>query len=139
MPNNNIALMRNGIFKEGKSGKDDFIQYNDYFEHKSFFQCPKCLSLNVEDNHIYTVSKVVYVKKIVWIVGLRNVIKYLRRATMIKHILKLIFTLAMYELDKYVTEQLIIWCQSDDELDAPLDFTDADHAHLNRLMREVSE
>lgn len=63
MPNNNIALMRNGIFKEGKSGKYDFIQYNDYFEHKSFFQCPKCLSLNVEDNHIYAVSKVVYVKK----------------------------------------------------------------------------
>lgn len=25
------------------------------------------------------------------------------------------------------------------ELDAPLDFTVADHAHLNRLMREVGE
>lgn len=58
---------------------------------------------------------------------------------MIKHISKLIFTLAMYELGKYVTEQLIIWWQSDDDLDAPLDFTDADHAHINRLMREVSE
>lgn len=58
---------------------------------------------------------------------------------MIKHILKLIFTLATYELGKYVTEQLIIWWQSDDVLDAPLDYTDADHAHLNRLMREVSE
>ncbi|HBY82149.1 transcriptional activator RinB [Staphylococcus warneri] len=58
---------------------------------------------------------------------------------MIKHISKLIFTIAMYELGKWVTEQLIIWWQSDDELDAPLDFTDADHAHLNRLWREVSE
>lgn len=58
---------------------------------------------------------------------------------MIKHILKLLFTLAMYELGKWVTEQVIIWWQSDDELDAPLDFTDADHEHLNRLMREVSE
>jgi len=57
----------------------------------------------------------------------------------IKHISKLIFTIAMYELGKWVTEQLIIWWQSDDELDAPLDFTDADHAHLNRLWREVSE
>ncbi|MGW5464731.1 transcriptional activator RinB [Streptomyces sp. NPDC003996] len=58
---------------------------------------------------------------------------------MIKHISKLIFTLAMYELGKYVTEKLIIWWQSDDELDALLDFTDVDHSHLNRLMREVSE
>ncbi|WP_154836102.1 transcriptional activator RinB [Staphylococcus pasteuri] len=58
---------------------------------------------------------------------------------MIKHISKLIFTLAMYELGKFVTEQLIIWWQSDDDLEAPLDFTDADHVHLNRLMREVSE
>ncbi|MEX2956175.1 transcriptional regulator [Staphylococcus pasteuri] len=55
---------------------------------------------------------------------------------MIKHILKLLFALAMYELGKYVTEQLIIWWQSDDELDAPQDFTQDDHIHLNA---EVSE
>lgn len=55
---------------------------------------------------------------------------------MIKHILKLIFTLAMYELGKYATEQLIIWWQSDDELDAPLDFNQYDHIHLNA---EVSD
>lgn len=55
---------------------------------------------------------------------------------MIKHILKLIFTLAMYELGKYMTEQLIIWWQSEDELDAPLDFNQYDHIHLNA---EVSD
>jgi predicted Zn-ribbon and HTH transcriptional regulator len=40
-------LMTNGIFTI-KSDKDQFIQHNDYFEHKTFFQCPKCKSLNVD-------------------------------------------------------------------------------------------
>lgn len=58
---------------------------------------------------------------------------------MFKRILKIWFIIALYELSKYLTNELIIKLQSEDELDAPLDFTDADHAHLNRLMREVSE
>ena len=40
-------LMTNGIFTVERD-KKHFIQYNDYFEHNTFFQCPKCKSLNVE-------------------------------------------------------------------------------------------
>lgn len=39
-------LMTNGIFTVDRD-KKHFIQYNDYFEHNTFFQCPKCKSLNV--------------------------------------------------------------------------------------------
>ena len=55
---------------------------------------------------------------------------------MIKHISKLIFTLAMYELGKYVTEQLLIKYTSNDDIKAPQDFTQDDHIHLNA---EVSD
>lgn len=55
---------------------------------------------------------------------------------MIKHISKLIFTLAMYELGKYVTEQLLIKYTSNDDIEAPQDFTQDDHIHLNA---EVSD
>ncbi|MGX0308210.1 transcriptional activator RinB [Staphylococcus warneri] len=55
---------------------------------------------------------------------------------MIKHISKLIFTLATYELSKWVTEQLLIKYTSNDDIDAPQDFTQDDHIHLNA---EVSE
>lgn len=60
----------------------------------------------------------------------------MRRHTMIKHISKLIFTLATYELSKWVTEQLLIKYTSNDDIDAPQDFTQDDHIHLNA---EVSE
>ena len=55
---------------------------------------------------------------------------------MIKHISKLIFTLAMYELGKYVTEQLLIKYTSNDDIEVPQDFTQDDHIHLNA---EVSD
>lgn len=55
---------------------------------------------------------------------------------MIKHISKLIFALAMYELGKWVTEQLLIKYTSNDDIDAPQDFTQYDHIHLNA---EVSD
>lgn len=45
-------LMTNGIFTI-KSGKDQFIQHNDYFEHNTFFQCPRCKSLNVDAERAY--------------------------------------------------------------------------------------
>jgi transcription elongation factor Elf1 len=45
-------LMTNGIFTVIKE-KDHFIQHNDYFEHKTFFQCPKCKSLNVDAERAY--------------------------------------------------------------------------------------
>ena len=41
------VLMMNGIYKvDGKDNNDEFIQYNDFLKHKTFFQCPKCKSLN---------------------------------------------------------------------------------------------
>ncbi|MCE5096537.1 transcriptional activator RinB [Staphylococcus devriesei] len=56
---------------------------------------------------------------------------------MIKHISKLIFTLAMYELGKYITNQILIKMQANDDVDRPpQDFTQDDHIHLNA---EVSE
>ena len=58
--------------------------------------------------------------------------------TMIKHILKLLFTLATYELGKYVTNVVIDYYKyKQDEVDqAPQDFNEYDHTHLND---EVSE
>ncbi|MCE4963051.1 MULTISPECIES: transcriptional activator RinB [Staphylococcus] len=51
---------------------------------------------------------------------------------MIKRILKIWFTIAMYELGKYITNQIIIKLQSEDEVDqAPQDFNKYDHIHLN--------
>lgn len=43
----NRLLADNGIFAI-ETNKEHFIQYNDYFEHNTFFQCPKCKSLNIE-------------------------------------------------------------------------------------------
>lgn len=48
------VLMMNGIYKlDVKDNNNEFIQYNDYFEHKTFFQCPRCKSLNVEVNNTF--------------------------------------------------------------------------------------
>lgn len=40
-------LMTNGIFTVDRD-KKHFIQHNDYFEHNTFYQCPRCKSLDVE-------------------------------------------------------------------------------------------
>lgn len=48
----NRLLADNGIFAI-ETNKEHFIQYNDYFEHNTFFQCPKCKSLNVERETAY--------------------------------------------------------------------------------------
>ncbi|MGA4513338.1 transcriptional activator RinB [Staphylococcus caledonicus] len=55
---------------------------------------------------------------------------------MIKRILKNLFLIAMYELGKYITNELIVKLQSEDDIDIPKDFTQDDHIHLNA---EVSE
>lgn len=52
-------LMTNGIFTI-KSDKEQFIQHNDYFEHNTFFQCPRCKSLNVENNRTYADDAPIY-------------------------------------------------------------------------------
>ena len=49
----------------------------------------------------------------------------------IKHILKLLFSLAVYELSKYLTNELIVKLQSEDDVDVPQDFIQGDHIHLN--------
>ncbi len=41
---------------------------------------------------------------------------------MIKQILRLIFLLAMYELGKYVTEQVYIMMTANDDVEVPSDF-----------------
>ncbi|HDF4945462.1 TPA: transcriptional activator RinB [Staphylococcus aureus] len=57
---------------------------------------------------------------------------------MIKQILRLIFLLAMYELGKYVTEQVYIMMTANDDVEAPSDFAKLrDQSDLMRA--EVSE
>lgn len=58
---------------------------------------------------------------------------------MIKPILKLFFTLTLYEAAKYITEQLIIHATQNDDVEAPADFNINDYIHLNNLKAEVSE
>ena len=41
---------------------------------------------------------------------------------MIKQILRLLFLLAMYELGKYVTEQVYIMMTANDDVEAPSDY-----------------
>lgn len=56
---------------------------------------------------------------------------------MIKRLLKIWFTIAIYELGKYITNQILIKMQANDDVDRPpQDFTQDDHIHLNA---EVSD
>ncbi|HDG5512821.1 TPA: transcriptional activator RinB [Staphylococcus aureus] len=57
---------------------------------------------------------------------------------MIKQILRLLFLLAMYELGKYVTEQVYIMMTANDDVEAPSDYEKlGDQCDLMRA--EVSE
>lgn len=60
---------------------------------------------------------------------------------MIKHILKIWFIIAVYELSKYITNELIVMLQSEDDIDtAPNDYAlETDQYDLNRIKAEVSE
>lgn len=60
---------------------------------------------------------------------------------MIKRILKIWFIIGMYELSKYLTNELIVKLQSVDDIDtAPKDFAlETDQFDLNRIKAEVSE
>lgn len=55
---------------------------------------------------------------------------------MIKRLLKIWFIIGVYELSKYLTNELIVYLQSEDDIDVPKDFNQLDHIHLNA---EVSE
>lgn len=48
-------------------------------------------------------------------------------------ILKTLTMIALYELSKYITEQVIIRLQANDDGDAPRDFNLYDHIHLNEV------
>ncbi|MDH9618324.1 transcriptional regulator [Staphylococcus epidermidis] len=52
---------------------------------------------------------------------------------MIKHISKIIFTLAMYELGKCIGRELYYKLTANDEVEVPKDFDENDHAHLNGI------
>lgn len=60
---------------------------------------------------------------------------------MIKRIIKIWFIIAVYELSKYITNELIVMLQSEDDIDtAPNDFaSEWDQYDLNRIKAEVSE
>lgn len=56
---------------------------------------------------------------------------------MFKRILKIWFIIGMYELSKYLTNELIIYLQSEDDVDtAPNDYAlNGDQADLNGVSR----
>lgn len=59
---------------------------------------------------------------------------------MIKHISKLIFTLAMYELGKYITNQILIKMQANDDVDVSSDYArESDQYDINGIKAEVSK
>lgn len=55
---------------------------------------------------------------------------------MIKRTINLLVTLALYELGKHLTEQLIIILTANDDIDT---FNEYDHINLNNIRAEVSE
>ncbi|WP_145465194.1 transcriptional activator RinB [Staphylococcus haemolyticus] len=55
---------------------------------------------------------------------------------MFKRILKIWFIITVYEISKYITNELIVILQSEDDVEVPQDFNQLDHIHLNA---EVSE
>ncbi|OFK74602.1 transcriptional activator RinB [Staphylococcus sp. HMSC071G07] len=59
---------------------------------------------------------------------------------MIKRILKIWFTIAVYELGKHLTSLLIAILESEDDIEAPKDFAlETDQYDLNRIKAEVSD
>lgn len=59
---------------------------------------------------------------------------------MIKRILKIWFIIGMYELRKYLTNELIVKLQSEDDVDVPSDYArESDQYDINRIKAEVSE
>ena len=57
-----------------------------------------------------------------------------------KHtLIRNLLIIAAWELGKYLGEQLVIYTNRNDEVEAPADFDMHDHIHLNDLKIEVSE
>lgn len=57
-----------------------------------------------------------------------------------KHtLIKNLLIIGAWELGKYLGEQLVIYTNRNDDVEAPADFNIDDHIHLNDLKAEVSE
>lgn len=56
---------------------------------------------------------------------------------MVKRILKIWFTIAVYELGKWLGRELYYKLSANDEVKVPKDFNENDHAHLNELWKKV--
>lgn len=56
---------------------------------------------------------------------------------MTKRILKIWFTIAMYELGKWIGREIYYKLTENDEVEVPKDFDEDDHAHLNELWEKV--
>lgn len=55
---------------------------------------------------------------------------------MIKRILKIWFIIAVYELSKYITNELIVKLQAEDDVDVPSDYArESDQTDLNGVRR----
>ena len=52
---------------------------------------------------------------------------------LIKRILKIWFTIAMYELGKWIGRELYYKLTANDDVEVPKDFDEHNHAHLNEL------
>lgn len=56
---------------------------------------------------------------------------------MIKRILKIWFIIAVYELSKYITNELIVMLQSEDDVDVPSDYArESDQYDINGIKGE---
>ena len=56
---------------------------------------------------------------------------------MFKRILKIWFIIGMYELSKYLTNELIVKLQSEDDVDAPSDYArESDQYDINGIKGE---
>ena len=56
---------------------------------------------------------------------------------MIKKLIRLWFTIAMYELGKWNGKEVYYKLTANDEVEVPKDFDENDHAHLNELWKKV--
>lgn len=58
----------------------------------------------------------------------------------IRHtLIRSLLIIGAWELGKYLGEQLIIYANRNDDVEAPADFNIHDHIHLNDIKAEVSE
>ncbi|MCG1100021.1 transcriptional activator RinB [Staphylococcus epidermidis] len=56
---------------------------------------------------------------------------------MIKRIIKIWFTISMYELGKWIGREVYYKLTANDEVEVLKDFDENDHAQLNELWKEV--